>query len=148
MLNISWGTKIASLYIGFVVLVIGMVTFSMSQKIELVSPDYYAKELKYQDKINEMNNANALTEQVNHTLTNNGVEIQFPAIFSNKNVKGEVVFFCPSDASRDYKTPLTLNTNGTQLIAGSLLQSGMYKMQLSWTADAKNYFTEETIVIP
>lgn len=148
MLNISWGTKIASLYIGFVALVIFMVSFSMSQKIELVSPDYYAKELKYQDKINEMNNANALTEQVNHTITKVGIEIQFPTVFTNKNVKGEVVFFCPSDASKDYKTPLALNANGAQLIAGSLLQSGMYKMQLSWTADSKNYFTEETIVIP
>ncbi len=148
MATISWGTKIASLYIGFVVLVIGMVTFSMNQKIELVSPDYYAKELKYQDKINEMNNANALTEQVNHAITKAGIEIRFPTAFTNKNVKGEVVFFCPSDASRDYKTPLTLNANGVQMIAGSSLQSGMYKMQLSWSADAKNYFTEETIVIP
>lgn len=148
MSTISWGTKIASLYIGFVALIIFMVSFSMSQKIELVSPDYYAKELKYQDKINEMNNANALTEQVNHTITTAGIKIQFPSLFTNKNVKGEIVFFCPSDASKDYKTSLALNANGTQIIAASLLQNGMYKMQLSWTADNKNYFTEETIVIP
>jgi hypothetical protein len=148
MSTISWGTKIASLYIGFVALIIVMVSFSMSQKIELVSPDYYAKELKYQDKINEMNNANALSEQVNHTITTSGVEIKFPSAFINKAVKGEINFFCPSDADKDFKTALALNSNGTQLIASNVLQSGMYKMQLSWTADNKNYFTEETIVIP
>jgi|APLak6261661892_1056031.scaffolds.fasta_scaffold08701_2 hypothetical protein len=148
MSTISWGTKIASLYIGFVALVIFMVSFSMSQKIELVSPDYYAKELKYQDKINEMNNANALSEPVTHTINTTGIEIQFPTLFTNKTVKGEIVFFCPSDANKDYKTPLTLNRSGSQTIAKSSLHSGMYKMQLSWTADNKNYFTEETIVIP
>jgi hypothetical protein len=43
MIKISWGYKIAALYIGFVLLVLFMVFMAMQQKIELVSPDYYAK---------------------------------------------------------------------------------------------------------
>jgi len=48
----SWGKKITILYIGFVLLIVSMVTISASHKIELVSKDYYAQELDYQQKIN------------------------------------------------------------------------------------------------
>ena len=54
MLKISWGTKIATLYIGFVGLIILMVSMSMRQRVDLVSEDYYNRELAYQDKINEI----------------------------------------------------------------------------------------------
>lgn len=148
MAQISWGTKIAALYIGFVGLVIVMVTFSMNQKIELVSSDYYAKELKYQDKINEMNNANALSEQIKYTITGDQLEILFPVDFKDKKVTGEILFFKPSDATKDYKLPIKLNTGLKQTISKSLLSNGMYKMQVSWTVEEKNYFNESIIVLP
>lgn len=148
MTQISWGTKIAALYIGFVGLVIVMVTFSMNQKIELVSPDYYAKELKYQDKINEMNNANALSDQIKHAVSLNQLEVQFPIDFKDKKVNGEILFFKPSDATKDYKTSIQLNPDLKQVISKSLLSSGMYKMQISWTVEGKNYFNESIIVLP
>ncbi|MBL7890274.1 MAG: FixH family protein [Bacteroidia bacterium] len=148
MTQISWGTKIAALYISFVGLVIVMVTFSMNQKIELVSSDYYAKELKYQDKINEMNNANALSDQIKHTIGASQLEIQFPVDFKDKHVAGEILFFKPSDATKDYKTPIQINADLKQTISKSLLSSGMYKMQISWTVDGKNYFNESIIVLP
>ncbi|MCC6837598.1 MAG: FixH family protein [Bacteroidia bacterium] len=148
MAQISWGTKIAALYIGFVGLVIVMVTFSMNQKIELVSSDYYAKELKYQDKINEMNNSNALSEQIRYTITGDQLEIQFPVDFKDKKITGEILFFKPSDATKDYKLPIQLNTGLKQTISKSLLSNGMYKMQVSWTVEEKNYFNESIIVLP
>lgn len=148
MTQISWGTKIAALYIGFVGLVIVMVTFSMNQKIELVSSDYYAKELKYQDKINEMNNANALSDQIKHTIASNQLEVQFPVDFKDKKIAGEILFFKPSDATKDYKTPIQLNTDLKQTISKSLLTSGMYKMQITWSVEGKNYFNESIIVLP
>ena len=64
MLNISWGKRIAILYIGFVALIGVMIALSMGQKVELVSEDYYDKELVFQNKIDEMNNANALSEKI------------------------------------------------------------------------------------
>lgn len=148
MTQISWGTKIAMLYIGFVSIIIFMVVLSMNQKIELVSKDYYAKELQYQDKIDEMNNANALSETVENMITSDGVTLTFPSDFKSTSVKGEVLFFRPSDASKDYKTKLQLNENLQQIISSNNLSSGMYKMQISWNAENKNYFTEKVIVIP
>ena len=98
MLNLSWGKRIAMLYIGFVALVAVMITMSMRQKIELVSPDYYDRELVFQNKIDEMNNANALSERVSHIITDNAFVIQFPTQFKGSTLNGDVLFFRPSDA--------------------------------------------------
>lgn len=148
MLNISWGTKIAVLYISFVALIGFMVTLCMRQNIELVSDDYYERELVFQDRINEMNNANALPEKITHTQLPDGIQIQFPALFKNKTVSGEILFFRPSDKSKDHSSPIQLNGEAQQLIPAQFLSKGMYKMKIGWTADAVSYFTEEIIVIP
>ncbi len=148
MLNISWGTKIAILYIGFVLLIGIMVAMCMNQKIDLVSDDYYARELVFQDKINETNNANALPEKIIHTIQQDGVQLQFPSVFKNKTVSGEILFFRPSDASKDFKSAVQLTKEGQQLITINNLSKGMYKMQIKWVAEGVSYFSEEVIVIP
>ena len=148
MIKISWGTKIAILYIGFVGLIVTMVIMSLHQKLDLVSEDYYNKELIYQDKIDEMKNANTLTSTITHSFTNSNIELQFQPEFKSKKISGEIVFFRPSDAAKDFETPITLNEDGQQKVGLNKLSKGMYKMQISWKADSKSYFSEETIVIP
>ncbi len=148
MRNISWGTKIMILFISFVILIGSMVFMSMQQNTDLVNEDYYENELKYQDRINEMNNANALSESVTHTILLNNVQIQFPSVFKGKNVTGEILFFRPSDKSKDYKTAIQLNQEAQQLIDTEHLHKGMYRMGIRWRADSKAYFMEEVIVIP
>jgi hypothetical protein len=148
MVNISWGTKIAILYISFAALIIVMVIMSMQQKIDLVSDDYYAKELVFQDKLNEMNNANSLPEKITHNITENTFILTFPAIFKNTSIIGNIEFYRPSDNSKDLKLPIQLSEKLEQSIGLKQLSKGMYKMNISWTANKTNYFTEETIVIP
>jgi hypothetical protein len=147
MLNISWGTKIAVLYIGFVLLIGTMVFMCMRQKIDLVSDDYYEKELAFQSKINEMNNANSLSEKITHVINEDGIYLQFPAQFKDQIVNGNVYLFRPSDASKDFRTSIQLE-NLKLKIPPQKLTKGMYKMQISWSANDISYFTEEVIVIP
>ena len=148
MLKISWGTKIAALYIGFVGLIVVMVVMSMQQRIDLVSDDYYDKELVFQDKINEMSNTNLLSGSITHSITDTDIELQFQPEFKAKKVTGEILFFCPSNASKDFKTTVALDENASQKVSLKGLSKGMYKMQISWKDEAKAYFSEETIVIP
>lgn len=148
MVNINWGTKIAVLYISFVAMIGFMVTLCLKQNVELVTEDYYERELAFQDKINEMNNANALPESVSHLILPEGVQIKLPTLFKNKKVNGEILFFRPADKSKDYSTPIQLNSAAEQVIDAKHLSKGMYKMKISWSANDISYFTEEIIVIP
>jgi hypothetical protein len=51
----SWGTKIAFLYLSFATMIGVMVYKSVTQSVDLVAPNYYEQELKYQDKIDGIN---------------------------------------------------------------------------------------------
>lgn len=148
MIKIGWGTKITILYVSFALLIGTMVAMCVNQKIDLVSSDYYQKELLFQTKIDEAKNAEALTEKISHTITEENLELFFPTVFKGKKVYGEILFFRPSDASKDYKTNIELNGSVQQSIALNNLSKGMYKMQIGWEAESTSYFIEETIVIP
>ncbi len=146
-MNISWGIKIAVLYIGFVVLIGVLVFKSMNQKVDLVSPDYYEKELKFQDKINAQNNANALTQPIQYQVEGKSISLFFPETMVNNSFGGEVLFFRPSDSAKDIKVQLAPDAKNKQLIISSLFEHGEYKMQLSWHSGGKEYYKEETIFI-
>lgn len=148
MIKIGWGTKITILYIGFALLIGTMVAMCVNQKIDLVSADYYQKELVFQTKIDEAKNADGLAEKISHTITEKNLELFFPNVFTEKKVLGEILFFRPSDASKDYRTNIKLNESVQQSIVLNNLSKGMYKMQIAWEAEGTSYFIEETIVIP
>lgn len=137
----NWGLRIALLYGGFVAGIVGMVVFSSQQQIDLVRKDYYSAELKHQDRMDETDNAAALSEQVKLSRSNAGVNIQLPAEMKGKTVNGTAYFYRPSDAKLDRTFTLQPDTSGLQLITGDLMP-GIYNVQVQWKAEDKNYFSE------
>lgn len=148
MLKISWGYRIAALYIGFVLLILFMVVMAMRQKIELVTPDYYAKELKFQQEIDAMNNAGLLSVNLQVELQSNAVLISFPEEFKGKSIQGNALMFRPSDSSLDISFPIELNKEGKMILQSEKFKAGLYKLTVKWTADGKNYQSEHTVVLP
>ena len=143
----SWGIKITILYIGFVVLIVTMVAMTMSQKVDLVSKDYYAQELKFQDKIDQSNRANALIEPLNWMVSNGKIEINFPKEFKNQKITGTINLFRPSDASLDKKIAVLSMQNGKQIISTSTLKAGVYKIQIEWNVGDESFYNEGVIKI-
>jgi nitrogen fixation protein FixH len=137
----NWGLRIALLYGGFVAGVVGMVVFSSQQQIDLVRKDYYSAELKHQDRIDETDNAAALSEQVKLSRSGLDVNIQLPEEMKGQTVTGTAYFYRPSDEKLDRTFTLKPDTTGQQLISGDL-KPGMYNVQLQWKAEGKNYFSE------
>ena len=52
----NWGTKIALSFVGFCGLMIFMTVKSFNTDFHLVTEDYYAEELQYQDHIDRVKN--------------------------------------------------------------------------------------------
>ena len=57
----NWGYKILLVYAVFIAGILFLVYKASSQKMDLVTPDYYEQELKYQSQINATERANALS---------------------------------------------------------------------------------------
>jgi hypothetical protein len=143
----SWGIKIMVLYIGFVILIVTMVTMAMKQKIDLVSKDYYEQELNYQGKINKINRTGELENQLTWEMQEGKLIVRFPEQFKGLKVSGSIYFFRPSDASMDKTIALPTDTTGFQTITTSQLQKGIYEMQVDWQADDKEYYNEGIVQI-
>lgn len=141
----SWGTKIAILYIGFVAMIVALVVKSSQQNTDLVSADYYAQELKFQDKINGQKNLSDLATSIACEAEENAVLITLPQELRNSSTIGEILIYRPSDAQLDIKQDLNTDVNGNQRIQSKLLKRGLYKIQLSCNSEGKNYFFEKEI---
>lgn len=143
----SWGIKITILYLSFVGMIVTMVVLCMGQTVDLESKDYYAKELAFQGRIDAAANANALENTITHDITSTHVVLKAPVEFLKQQITGEVVFFRPSDASKDVKLPLVFSATGEQTVDKKQFINGVYKMQLSWQHNNKNYYKEAIITI-
>ncbi len=119
---------------------------SYGQKVEFVSTDYYAQEIKFQDKIDAINNEKALGGSINHTINENEVILNVDSSLLSNDFEGTIHFFRPSDSSKDIQLKMNF-INNTQSINSKQLIHGAYKLQLSWTSNQKKYFKEEVIFI-
>jgi hypothetical protein len=142
----NFGVKITVLYLSFVALILTLVFMSFSQKVELVSKDYYAQEIAFQDKINSINNEKSLNGSIYHEINGKEIILTIDSTLLSNDFEGTVVFFRPSDSSKDVKLKMNFN-NYTQIINGSSLIHGAYKLQLTWVTKHTKYFKEEVIFI-
>ena len=136
----NWGKKITIAYLAFVALIVTMVVVSVRQKVDLVSADYYAKELNYQSDLNKLNNAKALSSQLKCLVLDNALQIQFPAEQSSSIISGKIFIYKPSDNKSD-------RTNGIQVLPTSSYSKGMYRVIVDWTVDGKDFQSESIVVI-
>jgi hypothetical protein len=142
----NWGGKIIVVYGIFVAGILFLVAKSSMQKMDLVTTDYYAKELKYQDKIDEQKRVDALSDTIKYEIKNGKFSIVFPKDFSGKNIVGEAVLYAPSDENNDVKHPFSIENNIIDIPLTSV-KIGFYNLHLTWKVDGVNYYYETKINI-
>ena len=140
-----WGFGIVSVFVLFVVFMVGMVVKAHMHDVDLVSDDYYAKEIKFQDHIDEAENGSQFRDSVQLTLSADTVTLKMS--IPHKIEGGEVAFFNPSDPKKDKEMQLKLDNNQCQYFDRSKFQTGHYKAQLSWQAEGKKYFVEKDLTL-
>jgi hypothetical protein len=116
------------------------------QQVDLVTPDYYAQELKYQDRIDESQRAAALSEQLQFSVDNSVLSIKFPAEFAGKKITGIVLLYCPSNQENDITRSIT-TTDGRMNITLPEKNKGVHELQVSWEVEGVKYYFGKTLVI-
>ncbi len=146
VMKINWGWRIGLLYGGFVIMMVLLVTKSLRQDFDLVAPDYYDREIKYQQVIDAGKNQAALSSAI--MITDNGANIilSFPAEFKGKPVTGEVEFYSPVNAEWDRAMALQLTDNNA-FIPKSALKNTTYKARINWESEGKKYYQETEVKI-
>ncbi len=144
----NWGKKIAIVYLSFVGFMGFLVwKFLQQDDIHLVSQDYYQKELAYQDNIDKMNNTNQLSSELkfNYQTDKQLVSLNFPK--ESIGSTGEINFYRPSDARKDFAVKLDIASVENQSIPVSKLDRGLWVVKVTWNKDGKGYYKAEKMTL-
>jgi hypothetical protein len=145
-MKFNWGYKIAAVYLVFVAGIMYLVVQSSRQQVDLVTPDYYAQELKYQDRIDESQRADALSEQLQFSVENSVLSIKFPSEFAGKSITGTVLLYCPANKENDISRSITVS-DGRMNITLPEKNKGSHELQVSWEVEGVKYYFGKSLFI-
>jgi hypothetical protein len=138
-MTMNWGWKIFILYMGFAAMILTLVILSSREKLELVTTDYYKKEMAYQGIIDA--NQNAIQDE-QHSQIDVGskiITITFPN--GSENQIKNILVYCVSTSEKDQ------NFSTTESRTTFPLTTGKYDIQISWVRDGTPYFEKKTVQI-
>jgi len=138
----NWGNRIVLAFVCFAGFIGYMVVRAFQEDFDLVTEDYYAREINFQQKLEKL----AITEstgrsvKVKQELAN--VVVEFP----DHAAEGTIEFYHPSREMFDKRYKIDLNS-GSQLISKEDLIPGNYRININWTADGQDFLQESKIFI-
>ncbi len=141
----NWGKWIVVSFVLFAMFIGTLVTVCVRQDINLVSKNYYADELAYQQQIERINNTSRLEEKPDISISNGVIEIKFNQF--NAMDKGEIKLFRPSDVRLDKQFALQVSEQTQQQFDVSTLPGGMYRVKMLWSMNGKEYYIEDMITL-
>lgn len=141
-LTMNWGTGIFLSFLGFIVVIMTMVTISVRMDgIELVTESYYEKEIVYQDQIDK----EQATLDQNKDIMTLDMKGQMILVDLPSGASGTLHLFRPSDAALDQKIKLDGNSQRAIEVPINQLKSGYWKAQLNWIENGVEYYQEKKL---
>lgn len=143
----SWGYKIMAFYLGFVALTVFMVYSAFQYKVNLVSSDYYERELQFQDIIDGSRNLNKEGETVFVTKTIEELDILLPSITNAPYENLEIWLYNKADNSGDVKINLAQTSDNRYSLPLTPQITGRYLLKVKWHQDKIPYYFEKEMTI-
>jgi len=145
----NFGHKILITIILFVSFIISLVVWCVKQDdIQLVSENYYEKEILYQDEIEKIKNTRAYySEIIKLDESNQNIQLRFASEKLEGAATGNIQLFRPSDADKDLLITIATNAESVQNINTSKLAKGLWKVKLDWSQGGKDFLEEQTIIL-
>lgn len=144
----NWGTGIIFAILSFISFILYFViTMSTDKKYshDLVTDDYYAKEMVYQTEIDAETNTHNLTEKIDSKKVSNGWQITFPKKFESTKTKGTIALYRPSNQQLDFEIPLAF-VGSKMHIPHKRFVRGRWNITIQWTYEGKLYLYKQKIV--
>ena len=146
-MRISWGYKIAAVYLTFIAGISFLVVKANSQHFDLVTENYYEQELKYQDVIDQEKNVSALSAAPRYGTTAGTVQVLLPAEFEGKAWKGHLYLYRPSNAALDLRKDIDGSGRACVWVLPKE-PKGSYRLKFSWELNGKKYYDETGLSFP
>ena len=146
-MKFNWGTGIVLAFVAFISFIMYFVISMSSNKKydhDLVSEQYYSKELKFQENIDKTKNSRSLETDIIWEKSDKGLEITFPKKMDFNTIKGKVFLYRPSNKQLDYETEISLSSH-TLLIPDERLVGGRWNINIDWEYENTAYLYNKKI---
>jgi len=143
----NWGNKLLLVFAVFGCMIGYMVYRCMQTPVDLVNKEYYRDELAYQKVIDGSHRANALSGRLRLQQVPGTISLQLPEEMKARSVKGTIVFYCPSDVTRDRHWPLQVDADARQEISSRAVLPGHYTVKVQWESGGIQYFIEQPLTV-
>lgn len=141
-MKLSWGHKIAGVYLFFVAGMLTLVYRATQQDYDLVTEDYYGAELKYQAVIDQKARTAHLSAPPQIRVQEGRLLVQLPAEFRDKATEGELYLYCPANDRNDLRRTFNITENAFSLPLPATIK-GLFQIKLSWKSGGQTYFHEQ-----
>ena len=111
---------------------------------DLVTEEYYKKELAYQEEIDAEENLNDFSEEIKGIKVTNGWQITFPEEIDASQIEGTVFLYRPSNKQLDFDLPIEVSGSNL-LIPDERLLDGRWNITMDWKYNAKKYLYKASI---
>lgn len=141
-MKFNWGHGIALFYGIFAVTLLSVVIKTTKYDHSLVTEEYYAKDLAYQEQYDKMENSNKLKQAVKvwKDEATHSLSISFPEELHN--IEGEVTFYRPSNSEKDFTVPFRLQDGNLLEYNTKDMLSGLWTIKIDWKAGQTPYYQE------
>jgi hypothetical protein len=142
-----WALGVIIVVILFPIAFISLALFASRSDKNLVTDDYYEKDLRYQERIDVLRRSAALAVKptIVYDAGADACVIQFPDSSQWLPVHGLVRFYRSSDHRRDQESPLKPDARGRQVFPLANMEKGVWRIQLSWKVRGLDYYIEEAV---
>lgn len=143
-----WPIAITGFFVLAIIFILSFIAWAMRQREDLVSADYYEREIRYQSHLDSINRSQTLAAQAVVTFepTQQTIVITLPAA-KNQGATGSIQLYRPSDARLDREVPLALNAEGIQRLDAKALRDGLWKVRVKWSVAGKDYFVDQPVIV-
>lgn len=143
----NWGYRVAVLYVGFALLIGFLVVRSLNEEIDLVTPDYYERELQYDSQKAATERNLALSNPAAIWCDANGIRLELPAGFDPSEISGTIQLFRPSDKNYDFTVGIDSKQGLIQKVVREKLVPGMYRVKAEFVYQSESYFLEKQVIV-
>lgn len=144
-INWGWGIVIGMVaFISFIMFFVVQMMTDEQHDYDLVTEEYYQKEMAYQDEIDAERNLSLLSAAITSEKTSDGWLLHFPKDLKTSEIDGTVNLYRTSNKKLDFQLPLVLEDSQILVPADQLLE-GRWNITVDWKYKGKPYLYKESI---
>lgn len=144
----NWGLGVALVYGLFASATVGVGWFAMTERVDLVSDDYYAQSLVHDGRLAAIERVARLGEafDVDHASERGRLVVRWPVEMAGA-AAGTIRLYRPADARADRVSAVGPSADGRQRISLDGLAAGRWIVKVQWTADGQDYYAERAVEV-